>query len=83
MADKELDEFVEYLKRDVRPTHRCKVCGALWMEFKEKEKWWWTLISEECGKCCDNEDMGEQIEILKYDEIREWELKNNEKHTQA
>lgn len=64
-----------------KPTHRCKKCGALWMEFKLEGKWWWTLISEECGQCCDNEEMADQIEILKYDEIKEWQRLNLAPHS--
>lgn len=51
------------------------------MEFKLEGKWWWTLISEECGQCCDNEEMADQIEILKYDEIKEWQRLNLAPHS--
>ncbi len=43
------------------PTHRCRVCGALWHRFASGD---WTLISKACGKCCDNAPMGEQIEVF-------------------
>lgn len=42
------------------PTHRCKVCGALWIEYSDS----WSLFSRRCGKCCDNAPMGKQIEPL-------------------
>jgi hypothetical protein len=45
-------------QRALSATHRCKVCGALWIMFKNS----WSLASQECGKCCDNQPMGEQIE---------------------
>lgn len=42
------------------PTHRCKSCGALWIDWGDS----WSLFSIHCGKCCDNVAMGEQIEPL-------------------
>lgn len=42
------------------PTHRCKVCGALWHHWDHS----WSLVSEHCGACCDNVPMGKQIESL-------------------
>lgn len=42
------------------PTHRCKVCGALWILYPDS----WSLCSRECGQCCDNVAMGNQIEQL-------------------
>lgn len=42
------------------PTHRCKVCGAYWIEYPDS----WSLFSITCGKCCDNVAMGDQIEAL-------------------
>lgn len=59
--------IVDHVKRmvcalpTVLPTHRCKDCGALWKQWDDGS---WTLRSEKCGKCCDNEVMGEQIEQL-------------------
>lgn len=44
------------------PTHRCKICKALWR--KNRRKGTWSLVSPVAGKCCDNEPMGEQIESL-------------------
>jgi hypothetical protein len=41
--------------------HRCKECGALWRAFADAWSLW---PGEKCGKCCDNESMGEQIEFL-------------------
>lgn len=45
---------------DRKPTHRCKICGALWVSHPDS----WSLFSSECGKCCDNVGMGDQIEPL-------------------
>ncbi len=57
-----------------KPTHRCKVCGALWLRHPaEPEKYpgshpfhqaSWSLLSTSCGECCDNVVMGDQIETL-------------------
>jgi hypothetical protein len=47
------------------PTHRCKVCGSLWLKYQDTEqKWFWNLRSKECGPCCNNVLMGQQIEEL-------------------
>lgn len=58
---------VEYLQaehdsllRGRKPTHRCKVCGALWIDWGDT----WSLFSPRCGQCCDNAAMGYQIEAL-------------------
>lgn len=48
------------LLRGRRPTHRCKVCSALWIRFPD----YWSLFSRQCGQCCDNVAMGDQIEAL-------------------
>jgi hypothetical protein len=48
-------------------THKCKVCGALWrLHLPSDTNPWssWQLVSEKCGACCDNADMGDQIEQL-------------------
>ena len=42
------------------PTHRCKICGALWKEWEDS----WSLISDQCGECCDQRVMGDQIEKI-------------------
>jgi hypothetical protein len=45
--------------------HRCKICGALWRlnpPSSVQPDGSWTLVSEKCGKCCDNVEMGSQIE---------------------
>jgi len=47
------------------PTHRCKVCGAYWMEWSGS----WSLVSRQCGQCCDNVAMGDQIEPLVISDI--------------
>lgn len=54
---------------EVNPTHRCKVCGALWKLWKDGEGHpkvtaGWNLRSEKCGPCCDNVEIGDQIEEL-------------------
>lgn len=51
------------------PTHRCKVCGALWKlwepgEASPGDEGSWSLVSARCGKCCDNVAMGDQIERI-------------------
>ena len=50
------------------PTHRCKVCGALWILYSDA----WSLCSKECGKCCNNVLMGEQIEPLLHSDLVTW-----------
>ncbi len=45
------------LQPERSPTHRCKICGAFWMRWSEA----WSLCSRECGPCCDNVEMGDQI----------------------
>jgi hypothetical protein len=58
---RELECEHESLLRGRRPTHRCRVCGALWIEFQDA----WSLFSLHCGKCCDNaEDF-----LLKIDRL--------------
>jgi hypothetical protein len=53
------------------PSHRCKVCGALWIQWPMDDPitpGCWTLYpGQTCGKCCDNVAMGEQIEKLEED----------------
>ena len=49
---------------DRTPTHRCKICGALWIFFSKTDSWpeaSWSLYSPSCGQCCDNAPMGDQI----------------------
>lgn len=46
------------------PTHFCKECGALWRLWPNEGGW--NLRSKECGKCCDNVPMGDQIEAMTY-----------------
>jgi hypothetical protein len=49
----------------VRPTHRCKICGAFWRLWHNS----WSVLSADFGKCCDNVEMGEQIiKLVDYDE---------------
>ena len=51
----------------VAPTHRCKVCGALWRFWPRRDTGHpdsWSLRSNIAGPCCDNVWMGEQIEPL-------------------
>lgn len=51
--------------RNDPPTHRCKVCGALWWRGNIPPVGMsWSLRSEKAGPCCDNVQMGEQIEKL-------------------
>ena len=53
----------KYRIQDVIPTHKCKVCGALW-RYNEVGVSSWTLRSPTCGSCCDNALMGDQIEPI-------------------
>lgn len=54
------------------PTHRCKVCGALWTLWPPDptnlveaiRPGSWSLFTPRCGQCCDNVVMGDQIEQL-------------------
>lgn len=45
-------------------THRCKVCGAHWHFNKAGPDPSWSLVSPECGACCNNVAMGDQIEPI-------------------
>lgn len=33
-------------------THRCRVCGAFWIEHPDEGGW--SLVTDVCGECCDN-----------------------------
>lgn len=46
-----------------RPTHQCKICGALWIYYPKTTDWEgsWSLYSLSCSQCCDVAAMGEQI----------------------
>jgi hypothetical protein len=46
------------------PTHRCTACGALWIKLPATPLGGWSLWSKRAGPCCDNVEMGEQIEPL-------------------
>lgn len=55
------------------PTHRCRICGALWRLWEPGEalpgdSGSWSFLPdggpEKPGKCCDNAEMGEQIERI-------------------
>lgn len=53
----------------MKPTHQCKVCGALWRLWKPGEvapnsPAFWSLVSLSCGLCCDNVLLDDQIERL-------------------
>jgi hypothetical protein len=45
-----------------KPTHRCTRCSALWTLWPDDKGW--SLFSRHCGPCCDNVEMGAQIEAL-------------------
>lgn len=53
---------------EAAPTHRCKVCGALWRFWPRRDTGddhdAWNLRSGPCGPCCDNAPMADQIEPL-------------------
>jgi hypothetical protein len=52
------------------PTHRCRVCGALWwLGEMPPIGLAWSLRSPKCGPCCDNVAMGDQIEPLDTDAV--------------
>ena len=64
-------------KSEHAPTHRCKVCGAMWRLWLRQETPHatgdsWNLRSAACGKCCDNEPMGDQIEPLRIGDLMHW-----------
>lgn len=42
-------------------THACVICAARWTQWEDGT---WTLRSDECGPCCDNAPMGEQMARL-------------------
>ena len=45
-------------QREARATHKCVMCDALWIDnsvFGDGDMW--SLASEDCGKCCDNDRM--------------------------
>lgn len=66
MSKKKIDTT---LRPERSPTHRCKECGALWIAYRQS----WSLCSMECGKCCDNEPMLDQIEALQIsDRFFQW-----------
>lgn len=61
--------------RRLMATHRCKVCSTLWIEFPPNPenpalKDGWFSVAEfgdgKPGPCCDNEPMGEQLELLPH-----------------
>lgn len=64
------------------PTHKCKVCGGLWRLWDARdlprgslpsgEEGCWTLVTQNCGKCCDNEFMGDQIVLLTLGELEKY-----------
>lgn len=58
-----------------KPTHRCKVCGALWTlnpadpvkyppPHPFAQETWSCKSPEKMGECCNNVAMGDQIEPL-------------------
>lgn len=59
------------------PSHRCKVCGALWRFWRQEETPFakgdsWSCHSTAFGKCCDMAPMGGQIEPLSCGEALKW-----------
>ena len=62
-------------REEPAPTHRCKVCGALWRYWPTRDTGQvasWNLRSTACGPCCDNTAMGEQIVPLTLGEMGEY-----------
>lgn len=70
MAEDTIDDVAPFGPvREESPTHRCKVCGALWKLWEPGEalpgdEGSWSLVFGKAGKCCDNVEMGDQIERL-------------------
>lgn len=76
LCDKQEKELLALEKsrnaqRELAATHRCRVCGALWIYFSDS----WSLASQKCGECCDNQPMDAQIEAIGvYGEMeRRWQ----------
>lgn len=65
MVDFKRQQIDTSLQPDRAPTHRCTVCGAFWMKWKDS----WSLCSKQCGQCCDNVAMGDQIVPLIVSDI--------------
>lgn len=62
-------------RNEPAPTHRCKVCGALWRYWPKRDTGHddsWNLRSTACGQCCDSAPMGEQIEPLTLGEMEKY-----------
>jgi hypothetical protein len=64
------------IRNKIIPTHRCKICGALWTYSPQRDTGLpcgdtWHLFSDDCGECCDNAVMGDQIEMLTVREFIE------------
>lgn len=55
----------------IKPTHRCVICGAYWKLWKDS----WSLTSDNCDKCCDNVEMGDQIAKLNDYDRNDQEIK--------
>lgn len=55
-----------FANREMAATHECIECGAKWIKLREPDAvaGWWTLASKECGPCCDNAAMGDQIKAI-------------------
>jgi hypothetical protein len=69
------DELAASWRGEVAPTHRCKVCGALWRYWPKRDTGHedsWNLRSTIAGQCCDTAPMGEQIEPLTIGRLAEW-----------
>lgn len=50
-----------------QPTHYCKTCHAMWRRWPDGS---WNLRSNQCGACCDNVEMGDQIAPMGHDGAR-------------
>lgn len=64
------------------PTHYCKECNALWRRFMNDGAAFWNLRSKQCGPCCDNVLMGDQIvemDQLPDVAVEEWEYETVER----
>lgn len=62
------------------PTHKCIKCGALWSYQLKRDTGaandTWNLVSEQCGECCDNVPMAEQIVALTSYDLENYVTRN-------
>ena len=59
------------------PTHRCRVCGAMWRFWPKRDvpgsnEDSWNMRSNACGECCDTAPMAEQIIPATEGDLLNW-----------